>query len=142
MVEKYLKLNENQKTIFWLALIGAVVFVGLCPLFFFYENKGFSYPMGWLLGTGAEILSFWTIIKMSESVIPTDPSVDPKPLRIIFFVALRFIIYIIVLVVAAICTFKSEWFGGFNLFNFWTVFAGLLPVQVCLFISHIRNKRG
>ena len=139
MVEKYLKLYENQKAIFWLAIIGAVVFVGLCPLFFFYEIKGFSYPMGWLLGTAAEILSFWTIIKMGEAVIPTEPGVDPKPLKIIFFIALRFIIYIAVLTIAAICTF-TDWFGGFSLFNFWTTFVGLLPVQVYLFISHMKRK--
>ena len=140
MVEKYLKLNDNQKTIFWLAVIGAGVFVGLCPLFFFYEIQGFSYPLGWLLGTVAEILSFWTIIKMSEAVIPTEANTNPKPLKIIFYIALRFIIYIIVLTIAAICTFKPDWFGGFNMFNFWTTFVGLLPVQVYLFIRHL--KRG
>ena len=62
MVEKYLKLNEHQRTLFWLIVIGVVIFIGLCPFFFFYEDKGYSYPMGWLLGTLAEILSFFTII--------------------------------------------------------------------------------
>lgn len=142
MVEKYLKLNDNQKTIFWLAIIGAVVFVGLCPLFFFYEIKGFTYPMGWLLGTLAEILSFWTIVKMSEAVIPEDANTDPKAFKIIFYIALRFIIYIAVLTIAAICTFKPDWFGGFNMFNFWTTFVGLLPIQIYLFVSRLKSKRG
>ena len=139
MVEKYLKLNENQKTIFWLAIIGAVVFIGLCPLFFFYEIKGYSYPIGWVLGTLAEILSFWTIIKMSEAAIPQEKGADPKALNIVFYIALRFILYIVVLTVAAICTFTT-WFGAFSLFNFWTTFAGLLPVQIYLFVRHL--KRG
>ena len=140
MVEKYLKLNEHQKTLFWLAIIGGVVFVGLCPLFFFYEAKGFSYPLGWLLGTAAEILSFYTIIKMSEALLPTEENPNPSAAKVIIFVALRFLIYIVVLVIAAICTWMPSWFGGFNMFNFWTTFVGLLPVQVYLFIRHL--KRG
>ena len=142
MVEKYLKLNEHQKTLFWLAIIGGVVFVGLCPLFFFYEAKGFSYPLGWLLGTAAEILSFYTIIKMSEALLPTEENPNPSAAKVIIFVALRFLIYIVVLVIAAICTWMPSWFGGFNMFNFWTTFAGLLPVQVFLVISQLRAKRG
>ena len=142
MVEKYLKLNENQKTIFWLAAIGAVVFIGLCPLFFFYEIKGYSYPVGWVLGTLAEILSFWTIIKMSEALLPTEDNPNPSAARVIIFVALRFLIYIAVLVIAAICTWVPSWFGGFDMFNFWTTFAGLLPVQVFLVISQLKAKRG
>ena len=142
MVEKYLKLNEHQKTLFWLAVIGGVVFVGLCPLFFFYEAKGFSYPLGWLLGTAAEILSFYTIIKMSEALLPTEENPNPSAAKVIIFVALRFLIYIVVLVIAAICTWMPSWFGGFNMFNFWTTFAGLLPVQVFLVISQLKAKRG
>lgn len=142
MVEKYLKLNEHQKTLFWLAAIGGVVFVGLCPLFFFYEAKGFSYPLGWLLGTAAEILSFYTIIKMSEALLPTEENPNPSAAKVIIFVALRFLIYIVVLVIAAICTWVPNWFGGFNMFNFWTTFAGLLPVQVFLVISQLKAKRG
>ena len=142
MVEKYLKLNEHQKTLFWLAIIGGVVFVGLCPLFFFYEAKGFSYPLGWLLGTAAEILSFYTIIKMSEALLPTEENPNPSAAKVIIFVALRFLIYIVVLVIAAICTWMPSWFGGFNMFNFWTTFAGLLPVQVFLVISQLKAKRG
>lgn len=142
MVEKYLKLTEHQKTLFWLAIIGGVVFVGLCPLFFFYEAKGFSYPLGWLLGTAAEILSFYTIIKMSEALLPTEENPNPSAAKVIIFVALRFLIYIVVLVIAAICTWMPSWFGGFNMFNFWTTFAGLLPVQVFLVISQLKAKRG
>lgn len=142
MVEKYLKLNEHQKTLFWLAIIGGVVFVGLCPLFFFYEAKGFSYPLGWLLGTAAEILSFYTIIKMSEALLPTEENPNPSAAKVIIFVALRFLIYIVALVIAAICTWMPSWFGGFNMFNFWTTFAGLLPVQVFLVISQLKAKRG
>ena len=142
MVEKYLKLNEHQKTLFWLAIIGGVVFVGLCPLFFFYEAKGFSYPLGWLLGTAAEILSFYTIIKMSEALLPTEENPNPSAAKVIIFVALRFLIYIVVLVIAAICTWMPSWFGGFNMFNLWTTFAGLLPVQVFLVISQLKAKRG
>ncbi len=142
MVEKYLKLNEHQKTLFWLAIIGGVVFVGLCPLFFFYEAKGFPYPLGWLLGTAAEILSFYTIIKMSEALLPTEENPNPSAAKVIIFVALRFLIYIVVLVIAAICTWMPSWFGGFDMFNFWTTFAGLLPVQVFLVISQLKAKRG
>ncbi len=141
MVQKYLKLNEHQKSLFWLLVIGVVAFIGMCPFFFFYEDKGYSYPMGWLLGTAAELLSFYTIIKMSEALLPTGENPNPgNPARIIIFVALRFLIYIVVLVIAAICTW-TDWFGGFDMFNFWTTFAGLLPVQVLLVIRQLKAKR-
>ena len=141
MVEKYLKLNEHQRTLFWLIVIGVVGFIGLCPFFFFYQDKGYSYPMGWLLGTLAEILSFFTIIKMSEALLPTEEEPNPRPTKIILYVALRFLIYIAVLVIAAICTW-TNWFGGFDMFNFWMTFVGLLPIQVLLVIRGLKSKRA
>ena len=141
MVEKYLKLNEHQKSLFWLLVIGVVAFIGMCPFFFFYEDKGYSYPMGWLLGTAAELLSFYTIIKMSEALLPTEENPNPSAARVIIFVALRFLIYIAVLVIAAICTW-TDWFGGFDMFNFWMTFVGLLPIQVLLVIRGLKSKRA
>ena len=79
---------------------------------------------------------------MSEALLPTEENPNPSAARVIIFVALRFLIYIVVLVIAAICTWVPSWFGGFDMFNFWTTFAGLLPVQVFLVISQLKAKRG
>lgn len=141
MIDKYLKLNDEQKIMVWLIAIGAVVFVGLCPLFFFYHDKGYSYPLGWLLGTVAEIIGFWTIMKMGESLLP-EAGTDRNAKKVILFVLIRFAAYIIALVVAGICTFRSEWFGGWAAFNFFATFAGLLPAQIIVIVRSLKTKKG
>jgi len=139
MVDKYLKLKEQEKILVWLLIFGVIGFVGLCPVFFFYQAKGYSYPLGWLLGTIAEIIGWWSIMKMGDALLPE--SGDPKDRRNpILFVVLRFAIYFAVLVIAAICTFKSEWFGGFDAFNFWTTFVALLPAQIITLVRSSKNR--
>lgn len=141
MIDKYLKLNDEQKTLVWLLAIGAVVFVGLCPLFFFYHSKGYSYPLGWLLGTVAEIIGFWTIMKMGQALLPKEGQ-ERDAKKIILFVAIRFAVYVIALVLAGICTFKPEWFGGWAAFNFFATFAGLLPAQIIVLVRSLKTKKG
>lgn len=139
MVDKYLKLKEQEKILVWLLIFGVIGFVGLCPVFFFYQAKGYSYPLGWLLGTIAEIIGWWSIMKMGDALLPE--SGDPKDRRNpILFVVLRFAIYFVVLVIAAICTFKSEWFGGFDAFSFWTTFVALLPAQIITLVRSSKNR--
>ena len=139
MVEKYLKLNEQQKVFFWLLVIGGIGFIGLCPLFFFYNSKGYSYPLGWLIGTAAELIGWWSIMKMGDALLPE--SGDPKDSRnVILYVVIRFAAYIAALVIAAICTFRSDWFGGFDGFNFWTAFVALIPAQIIALVRSSRKK--
>lgn len=139
MMDKYLKFNEQQKIMFWLIVIGIIGFVGLCPIFFFYEAKGYSYPLGWLLGTIAEIIGWWSIMKMGDALLPE--SGDAKDSRnVLLYVVIRFAAYIAALVVAAICTFRAEWFNGFDGFNFWMAFGAVIPAQVIALIRSSRKK--
>ena len=46
------------------------------------------------------------------------------------------------LVISAICTFKSEWFGGFAGFNFFAVAISYLPLPLVVMVNHfIASKR-
>jgi hypothetical protein len=142
----FAKLTLNQKCLFFMGALALVVFAFLCPLFFFHSEINYpmgAYPLGWLLGSVAEILAFLTLMYMSDGLfaqkeIPLIPSPSTLAMGAPGF---RFVLYAAVLLVSAICTFKSEWFGGFNAFNFYTTAAGLLPM-LSSFFSPVLPKRS
>jgi len=120
--------------------IALIVFVFLVPLFFFHNaetNYPYgAYPLGWLLGSVAEILAYYSLMYMSDSLFAQkDPNRPVTSLLAIGSAGIRILIYAIVLVISGICTFKSEWFGGFNAFNFYATAAGLLPMLVVIFLT-------
>lgn len=119
-----------------IAILG---FLGLSVLFLFQSESGYpmgAYPLGWLLGSIAEIGCFLTLVYMSDSLFSRKNSAHPITSTLALLSAgLRLFIYAAVLLVSAICTFKSEWFGGFNAFNFYTTAAGLLPMLVVVFLT-------
>lgn len=122
MVNFYKKLDKDHKGLFNLAVIDLVIFVLLLPLSLLTEDGGFKWAtvsFGWLLGSLAQIIAYASIIFFSGIIL--NPNIKSNALKAVapltFF--LRFALYIIVLAVSAICTFKNELFGGFDLFNFW-----------------------
>jgi hypothetical protein len=143
----FAKLTLNQKCLFFMGALALVVFAFLCPLFFFHSENNYplgAYPLGWLLGSGAEILAFLTLMYMSDTLFAQkDPNHMITSTLALASSSLRFVLYAAVLLVSGICTFKSEWFGGFNAFNFYTTAAGLLPMLfVVLFTTFFNLKHN
>lgn len=137
MLNFYMKLNRDKKVFFWLAVLAVVVYLALMPLYFFGLDKGYQYPNGWLLGSVIELISYVTLIKFTNS-ITMDTEKKNVPL-ILFSSLIRPLLYVAVLFVSGVCTFKSEWFGGFDMFSFWTSFAALLPMPAVIMICHFAD---
>lgn len=135
----FAKLTLNQRCLFIMGALALVVFLFLCPLFFVHQENNYpmgAYPLGWLLGSVAEILAFVTLMYMSDGLFAQKDMGHPVTSALaIGSASLRFVLYAAVLLVSAICTFKSEWFGGFNAFNFFTTAAGLLPMLFVVLIA-------
>jgi predicted ABC-type exoprotein transport system permease subunit len=143
MAKWYLKLNAEEKAFFLMAALALIVFVCLCPLFFFYDVKGYSYPLGWLLGSVIELLAYWTILKMSEALFKKEDAGHSTATGLALASnSLRFILYAVGLFLSAICTFKSEWFGGFDAFNFFACAAAYMPMLVIVMATQWRQARN
>lgn len=131
----------NRKALFIMGIIAVLGFAGLSPLFFIHgaESNSYpygAYPLGWLLGSVAELLAFLTLMRFSDSLFAQkDPAHSLTSALAVGSAGLRILLYAAVLVVSGICTFKSEWFGGFNAFNFYTTAAGLLPMLAVVLIT-------
>lgn len=142
MLNFYMKLNRDRKVFFWLAILALVVYLALMPLYFFGLDKGYQYPNGWLFGSAVELVCYFTLIKMSD-VLTKDVS-NRKTALVIVSSFIRPLLYVVVLGLSGICTFKSEWLGGFDMFSFWTSFASLLPMPTVILIMHfidaVKNK--
>ena len=140
MVNFYLKLNRDQRAFFWLIVLAAVIYLALMPLYFFGLDKGYQYPNGWLLGSLAELFAYFTLIKTTNA-ITKDPANRKMPL-IVLGGLLRPALYVVVLAISGICTFKAEWLGGFDMFSFWTSFAALLPMPIVVLITHLLSTKN
>src|SRR5574344_1960454 len=141
----FAKLTLNQKCLFVMGMVALIVFVFLCPLFFIHRESNYpmgAYPLGWLLGSVVELLAFVSMMYMSDGLFAQKDMGHPVASALaIGSASLRFFLYAGALLVSAICTFKSEWFGGFNAFNFYTTAAGLLPMLfVILLVTFIDLK--
>lgn len=134
MLEKYRKLSLNGRCFFWLLILCAVVYLAMLPLYFFGVNKGYSYPNGWLFGSIFMLAVYYSFIKMGDFLISKERNNTGLGVAISF---IRPIVYLLVLGVSAICTFKSDWFGGFDAFNFYTSFAALLILPIVMWIVHM-----
>jgi len=120
-----------------MAILAVVIFLISLPLFFLSDIKGYSYPLGWLLGSGAEILAFLSIVYFSKAMFGQGGSHTITTLLSILAGSLRIILYAAVLVLSAVCTFDPAWIGGFDAFNFFATFLGLLPMPLIVMISHL-----
>lgn len=137
MMNFYSKLQRETKIFFWLAILALVVYLALMPLYFFGLDKGYQYPNGWLLGSIVSLFAYFTLIKMSNA-LTMENSKRSTPL-VVLSSFLRPLLYVLVLGVSGVCTFKPEWFGGFDMFSFWTSFAALLPMPAVILIGHLIN---
>lgn len=140
MVNFYLKLNRDQRAFFWLVVLAVVVYLALMPLYFFGLDKGYQYPNGWLLGSVVELFAYFTLIKTTNA-ITKDPA-NRKMSLIVLGSLLRPLLYVVVLAISGICTFKSEWLAGFDMFSFWTSFAALLPMPIVVLITHFISTKN
>ncbi len=139
MLNFYLKLNRDSKIFFWLVILDAVVYLALMPLYFFGLDKGYQYPNGWLLGSIVSLIAYVTLIKMSNGVVSKDTTKN-LPL-VVLSSFLRPLLYVLVLLLSGICTFKPEWLGGFDMFSFWTAFVSLLPMNAIILVCHFLDSR-
>ena len=138
MLTFYQKLDNDKKIFFWLSLIGLVVYLALMPLYFFGVDRGYQWPNGWLLGSLVELISYLTLLLMTNSL--AKKAGEKNVIVVILNSLLRPFLYVVVLAIAAICSFRSEWFGGFDMFGFWAVFASLMPMPIALVIVHFVRK--
>ena len=126
MIKKYLRLSSEQRTLVLMGALALFVFLVLCPLFLIEQG---SYAMGWLLGSIIALICYWTMYRGNDFILSQSEKKNASMMVVLFYMG-RFILMGIGLVLGAICTFKSEWFSGFNMFNFWGVAASYLLVFV------------
>jgi predicted ABC-type exoprotein transport system permease subunit len=139
LAEKFVKMKSEEKDFFILLAIAIIVFLCLTPLFFL--SKG-SWPLGWLLGSAVSLFAYWSIIKFTSSILSSDNTKKASTIFGVVAGGARIFLYAAALIVSAICTFKSQWFGGFSAFNFFSTFIAFMPMPLVLIISNlIRNKK-
>lgn len=144
VVEKYIKLDVNGRTLFWTIVIAVFGFLIQLPLFFFHTESGYplgAYPLGWLLGSVVSVFACWSIIFMAKVLLSTSGSSGKVMGGAILSFFLRFLLYIVVLALAALSTFKPEWLNNFTGFNFWTAAGSLLPSFFLMFFFHLVEAR-
>lgn len=144
LVKRFLASSPEGKSLVILAFLTIVPFFAMLPLFFFHADDGYplgAYPLGWLLGSLAGLLAYWSMTFGARTLLRKGDIPAGSLALTIAFNFLRIFLYAAVLVVAAICTFRSDWFGGFNAFNFWTAFGGLVQLTVVSILTHFVELR-
>lgn len=139
LVDWYINQSEEGRVYFWMSVLTLFVFLCLCPLFFFYDIQGYSYPLGWLLGSLFSFLSYWSMCYQGKNLQKRDAKKGSLVFTLLCM-ALRFLGYVGVLLVSGICTFKKEWFSGFDAFNFYTSAASLIPLPFLLLLLAYLEK--
>ena len=136
--ERLSKLDDSHLSLVLLSAVAVVVFVLMIPLFFF----GFQgIPLGWLFGSGIEILNYFTMIKGAKIILTPE---NAKPIRGAIFMILTTLLRVVFwaggLFLAGYYTFRLE----SNWLNFWSTFAGYVPMTVVVAISaiHKNKKKG
>ena len=135
------KLSTEGKSIAILLFLAFVPFLGMLPMFFFHDPSGYplgAYALGWLLGSLAGALSYWSIVLISRMLLSKSDAPLYAPVLLVFA---RLLLYAIVLVISAICTFQPGWFGGFNAFNFYTAAAGLIPMCFVSILTYFLERK-
>ena len=137
LAERYLALSSERKQLAWLIVVDLFVFVVLVP---FFVLGLLSLSLGWLLGAVLSILTMLSMQYTSNSVFKKSSKPSALAFTSLFFI-LRFTLWAGVLIVAAICTFRPEWFGGFDLFSFYTCAAAYLPMPIITVIFSLKTKK-
>lgn len=136
MTTWYLYLKERDRTLFILGIFSLFIFLCLVPLFFFYEIQGYSYPLGWLLGSIFSLIAYYSIDYQSKAL-----GNNGKMSLVLLLNGLRTLGYLLILLLGAICTFKKELFGGFDAFSFYTCAASLITMPFILLILSFCKKK-
>ncbi len=128
------KLPIEKKNFFILAFIELFVFLCLLPLMFF--NAG-SWPLGWLIGGMATLLNYVLLVRFSKVILdPNSPAKGSTTLIGLVSSFIRYLIFAALIIFSAICTFKSEWLGGFSAFNVFAVALSYFPLPALILVSH------
>lgn len=139
MVEWFNKLSREKKDFFILAFIELFVFLCLLPLMFFDAG---SWPLGWLVGGVATLLNYYLLVRFSAAIF--DSNNGTKNSATILGLCssfLRYFIFAALIVLSAICTFKSEWLGGFSAFNVFAVALSYFPLPILILTSHFLSAK-
>lgn len=140
LAERYVKWEEEKRLLFWLIVVdvfGLAVFVP----FFLLSNSGLFF--GWLLGSAVEIICYLTMVYGSSLVLDYSSKRGGRERGIavtLAFAALRFLLAVGSLVLAAFLTFKTEG----KAINFFTTAGAYLPlviVSIVFTLIHNREKK-
>ena len=133
--ERLSKLDDSHLSLVLLSAVAVVVLILLVPMFFL----GFpGIPLGWILGSGIEILNYSTMITGAKVILTPE---NAKPVRgaifMILTTLLRVGLWVGGLALAGYYTFRLE----SNWLNFWSTFAGYVPMTVVVAVSMIRKNK-
>lgn len=136
LIKRFVLLPPAKKDFVLLCLFYAVIFVLLSPLFFLRHSE---WPLGWLLGGAVSIFAYWSISKIPSLLL----SKDSQGLTISSMALMggRLFLYAASLVSSAICTFRPEWFGGWNLLSFWAVVIAIIPMPFVVILSSLHENK-
>ncbi|MCI1245134.1 MAG: hypothetical protein LKG11_04260 [Bacilli bacterium] len=135
--QRFARMDPIKKDFVLLAAFYGIVFVLLIPLFFFRLSM---WNWGWLAGALVSLFSYWSISKLPDMLMGQTPS--GMTVKSVLFMSARMLLYIAVLVVSAICTFKPEWFGGWDLLSFWSTMLAIVPMPFVLILSNLHGEKG
>lgn len=138
----YLGLSYGKKQMLWLLIIAIVGVIATLPFCFLDIPAGYSYLCGWLLGSVVEMFGYASILWMGGAMMASAQNEQTGTAKALapLSATLRFLFYAAALIISGICTFRSEWFGGFNAFNFWTCFGALVPMNIVVLVFHLVHK--
>jgi len=126
------KMSESKRNSLILGIVALAVFLGL-SVFFFFDKPGI--PLGWLAGSVIAIVAYLTIVLSSYFLIDSQNQAS-RIGYVILFNVVRLLLYGGILTLSALCTFywKNKWL------NFWSTFAGVIPMPIILAIISLSNK--
>jgi hypothetical protein len=136
LIKRFVLLPPAKKDFILLCLFYVVIFVLLTPLFFLRHSE---WPLGWLLGAGVSVFAYWSISKIPSLLLGKDS--QGLTLSSIVLMGGRLFLYAASLVISAICTFRPEWFGGWNLLSFWAVVIAIIPMPFLVILSSLHETK-
>ena len=135
MGEWFSSLSREKKDFFLLAIVELFVFLCLIPLMFVGAG---SWTIGWFVGSLITLLNYYLLVRFSASILNPDNANKMSATFIgIAASGLRFLLFAGLLILAGICTYRSQWLGGFSAFNVFAVALSYLPLPIVLVITRL-----
>ncbi len=135
MGEWFSSLSREKKDFFLLAIVELFVFLCLIPLMFVGAG---SWTIGWFVGSLVTLLNYYLLVRFSASILNPDNANKMSATFIgIAASGLRFLLFAGLLILAGICTYRSQWLGGFSAFNVFAVALSYLPLPIVLVITRL-----